>query len=234
MTEDTLTFEIGGQVRIDDLDSCVGHFHRLVSELSAGSAVTWLVEDLHTGSAAITIRAESSDATEVERVVSDYESIGQSLSKHERPQHPQDKVVDAALEIALLAESHEYIRLGTPYADYTIYANGSASTKPSSPRLAIGTVTGTVQTLISRARLKFNLYDTIHDKSVACYLKSGQQEELMRAAWGKRARVTGTVSREIGSGRPIAVRDILKIELLKDTPTGSYKSAKGALGREGI
>ena len=141
---------------------------------------------------------------------------------------PRVKLSEAAHEIALLAETHEYIRLETPYTDYTIYGSGTAPKKPDSPRSAVGVVTGTIQTLSSRAGLRFNLYDTIHDKSVSCYLNPGQ-EELMREVWGRRASVTGTVSREVGSGRPTAIRDILKVELLEDTAPGSYKLAKGAV-----
>ena len=89
-------------------------------------------------------------------------------------------------------------------------------------------MTGTVQTLSNRARLRFNLYDIIHDKSVSCYLSPGQ-EELMREAWRRQARVTGTVSREDGSGRPTVIRDILKVELLEEVQPGSYKLTKGTV-----
>ena len=93
---------------------------------------------------------------------------------------------------------------------------------------AIGAVTGRVQTLSNRAGLRFNLYDTIHNKAVACYLSPGQ-EELMREAWDRRARVSGRVSREGGTGRPIAIRQILSVEILEDPAPGSYRLARGAV-----
>lgn len=228
MFGNTLTFELGGEVKIDDLENGVARFRRLVSALATGVAVTWVVEDLNIGSATITIRAESSDDVGVERVLKDYASVGYSLAEGEPLQYTQNKIIEAAHEIAMLAETHEYIRFETPYTDYTIYGGGKALKKSDSPRSAIGVVTGTVQTLSSRAGLRFNLYDTIHDKSVRCYLNLGQ-EELMREAWGRRARVTGTVSREADSGRPISIRDILKIELIEDAARGSYKLARGAV-----
>ena len=223
-----MTFELGGEVRIDDLENGVGRFRRLVSALATGVAVTWIVEDLHIGSATITVRAESSDDVGVERILEDYARVGQILAEGEPLQFAQSNVTKAANEIALLTESHEYIRFETPYTDYTIYRNGTALEESDSPRSAIGMVTGTVQTLSSRAGLRFSLYDTIHDKSVSCYLNPGQ-EELMREVWGRRAQVTGTISRESGSGRPTTIRDILKVELLEEVQPGSYKLAKGAV-----
>ena len=105
------------------------------------------------------------------------------------------------------------------------YAGNSDQPSPTS---SIGTVTGIARKSKSRAGLSFDLYDPIHDISVRCCLKAAQ-EKTMSKALGRRARVTGTISREIGSGRPIAIRDILKIELLEDAPPGSYKLAKGAV-----
>lgn len=228
MSGNTLTFELGGEVKIDDLENGVARFRRLVSALATGVAVTWVVEDLHTGSATITIRAESSDNAGIERILEEYASVGRSLAEDEPLQFTQSNVTKAANEIALLAETHEYIRFETPYTDYTIYGGGTTLKKPDSPRSVLGVVTGTVQTLSSRAGLRFNLYDTIHDKPVRCYLNPGQ-EEMMREAWGRQARVTGTISREAGSGRPTVIRDILKVELLEEVKPGSYKLAKGAV-----
>ena len=228
MSGNTLTFELGGEVKIDDLENGVARFRSLVSALATGVAVTWVVEDLNIGSAAITIRPESSDDAGIKRILEDYASVGHSLAEGEPLQFTQSNVTKAAHDIALLAETHEYVRFETPYTGYTIYSIGTALKKPDYPRSAIGVVTGTVQTLSNRAGLTFNLYDIIHDKSVRCYLKPGQ-EELMREAWGKRTRVTGTVSREAESGRPIAIRDVLKVEPLEETAPGSYRLAKGAV-----
>ena len=123
MLGNTLTFEIGGEVKIDDLENGVVRFRRLVSALATGVAVTWVVEDLNIGSATITVRAESSDVAGVERVLEDYASVGQSLAEGEPLQLTQNSVTKAANDIALLAKSHEYIRFETPYTDYTIYGN---------------------------------------------------------------------------------------------------------------
>ena len=99
--------------------------------------------------------------------------------------------------------------------------------QPSSTS-SIGTVTGIARKSKCRAGSSFDLYDPSLDISVRCCLKS-DQEKTMAKAWGRRTRVTGTISREAGSGRPIAIRDILKVELIEDVAPGSYKLAKGAV-----
>jgi len=49
----------------------------------------------------------------------------------------------------------------------------------------------------------------------------------MRNAWGKHAIVSGRVGRHADTGRPIVVRDVKQIRLLKDVEPGSYRRARG-------
>ena len=93
-------------------------------------------------------------------------------------------------------------------------------------RTALGAVEGRVQTLTERKSLRFTLYDGLHDRAVSCYVREDQQE-VMRDWWGKRAIVEGEVSRDIESGRPIAVRKITRVQVLSEVERGSYLSARG-------
>ena len=226
MTKSTLTFELGGQVDIVRLEEGISVFRRLVSALTSGAKVTWIVEDLHPGSAVATVRGEADDLTTVEKIVDQYGEIGKALEHQEEPRYGS-RITHAVNAVKNLASSVEYVRFETPDADYTIYGNGKSPGQPTTTP-AIGAVTGRVQTLSNRAGLRFNLYESIFDKAVSCYLAQGQ-EELMREAWGRRARVTGWVSREVATGRPIAVRRIADVEILQDMATGSYRLAKGAV-----
>ena len=226
MAGDTLTFEMGGRVEIGQLERGIARFRRLVSELSRETGVNWVVEDLHPGSAVITLKGESDTPSKVEKIVGDYDSIGKALELQE-PLQFDAGTIRAAEAIKSLASSFEYIRLETPNSDYTIFGNGGARTGRTLS-VSIGAISGRVQTLSNRGSLRFNLYDTVHDRPVSCYLQPGQ-EELMREAWGQRSRVSGSVSRERDSGRPVAIRQILKIEILEDVPPGSYLLAKGAV-----
>ena len=143
-----------------------------------------------------------------------------------------EQVNQAARAIQALAQSVEYIRFETAENDYTIYGNG---TRPEAHIhwASIGAVTGEVQTLSKRGGLRFNLYDTIHNKAISCYLQQGQ-EELMREAWGRRVTVSGTITRQRPLGRPINIRNILKIGILEDVTQTSYEYARSAaLWQEG-
>ena len=51
----------------------------------------------------------------------------------------------------------------------------------------------------------------------------------MREAWGRRARVSGRISRELSTGRPVVIRQILTVEILEDIAPGSYRLARGAV-----
>ena len=228
MAKDTLTFELGGRVEIAHFADGVAALRRLVAALTPRNAgVVWVVEDLQPGSAVVTLRGESEDPIAVERIVDDYERIGAALSQHEDLLQFNRQAKDASYTIRNLTGAADYVRFETSGGDYTIYANGHTINRPA-PTVAIGAITGRVQTLSNRSGLRFNLYDTLHDKAVACYLAPGQ-EELMREAWGQRARVSGRVSREASTGRPIAIRQIMNVEILGEAKLGSYRDARGAV-----
>ena len=230
MAKNTLTFELGGRVEIADFANGIAAFRRLVTALTPRKAgVTWVVEDLQPGSAVVTLRGESDDPVMVERIVDSYEKIGAALSGHEDLPQSNSRMTNAANVIESLTRTVEYVRFETSERDYAIYPNGDHRVR-STPRVSIGAITGRVQTLSNRAGLRFNLYDTLFDKAVACYLTPGQ-EEIMREAWGKRARVSGRISREVSTGRPTAIRNIMNVEILQDVPSGSYRLARGAVPR---
>ena len=226
MTYNTLTFAMGGRVDIGQFQQGITRFQRLVSALTANSGVEWIVDDLQTGSAVATLRGEGQDAAEIEKIIRAYNDIGEALELRE-PIPLSSRVSQAVDGIKSLAQSVEYIRFETSDGDYTISGSGGIPQRRAT-FAGIGAISGRIQTLTNRGSLRFNLYDTIHDKAVACYLRQGQ-EELMREAWGLLARVSGTVSRETASGRPVAVRQILEVAVLAESVPGTYRDARGAV-----
>ena len=228
MPKSTVTFELGGSVDINELRDGIDAFRRLITALTPrGISVKWIVADLQVGSATATLQAESDQADEVDKIVTNYEEIGSTLARHQPLDHYGSRVVSAANAIASLVRSLEYVRFETPATDFTIYRNGDTPHSRRSTQ-AVGAITGQVQTLSNRAGLRFNLYDTIHDRAVACYLEPGQ-EDLMLAAWGRKARVSGMVSREGMTGKPTAIRRIINVEIIEERQIGSYQNAKGAV-----
>ena len=163
-------------------------FRRLVAALTPRNAqVAWVVEDLQPGSTIATIRGESDDPQIVEKIVQDYEQVGDTLANHEELTLYGTQAKNAADAIVTITHAVEYVRFETSDDDYVIYGNGRIPAE-AALTISIGAVTGRVQTLSNRGGLRFNLYDTNHDKAVACYLSPGQ-ESLMREAWGKQATV---------------------------------------------
>ena len=230
MAKNTLTFELGGRVELADFANGITAFRRLVNALTPREAgVTWVVDDLQPGSAVVTLLGESDNPAAVEEVVEKYEKVGAGLSEHIELHKFNKRVRDAADIVRNLTSATEYVRFETSEGDYTIYANGHTLDRPV-PTIAIGAITGRVQTLSNRSGLRFNLYDILFDKAVACYLAPGQ-EELMRAAWGLRATVSGRVSRDAITGRPLAIRQIMNVKILQDVAPGSYRRARGAVPR---
>ena len=229
MSNDTLTFALGGRVEIEQFQEGITRFRQLVVALTPRKGVKWIIEDLHPGSAVITLRGEAAAPAEVEKIVDDYGSVGKALEFHE-PLTYNRRVRQAAESIKNLADSLEYVRFETPVCDYTISKNGTAPNQRTF-LVSIGAISGRVQTLSNRGSLRFNLYDTVLDKAISCYLQPGQ-EELMREVWGRRVRVSGQVSRETTSGLPKAIRQILGVEILEEVAPGSYRLARGAVSRQ--
>ena len=229
MDTHTLTFALGGPVEIGQFQKGITRFQQLVSALTPRAGVKWEVVDLQSGSATITIAAETevaANAAKAAKVVADFDSIGKALESH-APLPYNRRVQQAVAGLQALAHTVEYVRLETPEGDY-IVPGKDGITPGRAVRISIGAITGRVQTLTNRGGLRFKLYDHIHDKAVACYLQPGQ-EELMRAAWSRRARVSGTVSRDSVLGLPVAVRQILKVEILEEPNPGAYRAARGAI-----
>jgi hypothetical protein len=213
MPDANITFELGGRVDIKQMSEGIAAFNHLIEALTGREEIKWLVVDLQSGSAIATLRPDCENPAVSERIIQDYKNVGKALqNKEEIPGN--NRVKFAAESIRKLVDSVEYLRLGAVGENFYIYENAGSSPKPLTAT-AVGSVTGRVQTLSDRGSLRFNLYDTIHDKSVSCYLTQGQ-EELMRTAWGRRATVSGRVTREIETGRPITIRGILDVQIQED------------------
>ena len=235
MPNNTLTFEIGGQIELKDLEEGIRLFTQLINALTPSDRVAWIVHDLQPGSAVITLEGKAADEADVERVVRDYESIGEHLSNgaldygpalsangKERARRIADRIRGFAVSGAV-----EYLRFQTESNDFTIYPIDDSPSHRVSSATDIGVITGRVQTMSNRGGLKFTLYDDIHDKAVTCFLKSGQ-EGKMRDVWGLRAKVTGAITRD-AYGKPVKIREVADVKPLEEVQPGDYRQARGAI-----
>lgn len=95
-----------------------------------------------------------------------------------------------------------------------------------------GAIEGRVQALDHGDPTRVTLLETLHHRTVTCYLQSGDAERF-RAVAGRRAIVEGTVTRHAHTGQPIAIRNIRRIVVLDESPPGAYRLARGVAGSSG-
>lgn len=234
---DTVTLQLRGEdIRIEAYAQAIRHFSLLMDELSRAAGakgLRWEVSYLETGSATTQIKASSNgfQPEQVDEVVRSYLQIGKALS--EAVVLPfSDEVKRQAISIAKVLEDDpdvEAILFETP-EDQALVSRAideDARAQARQPSQAFGAVTGQIQTLSSRNALTFTLFDRLHDRAVRCYLDEGQ-ESLVEGAWQHNATVTGLVTRDADTGRPVNVRQIESVEVLPNDPR-AWEQARGAL-----
>jgi hypothetical protein len=227
MPETTLTVVLGGDVPLDLFAEGIQRFRRLIDaltqEVSGKANIAWVVDDLSGGSAIATIRGEAEQEEDVERVVRAFAVVGRSMERHEViPYSP--KVADAARSFtSILNGKITSIRFETG-DDASIITTGVAD-QSRAYLAAFGAVEGRIETLRSRRRLSFTLYDSLNDQGVYCLLRP-EQHELVRDAWDKRVIVEGWIRREPTSGRPVEISPVENITILPEAVPGSYRRAR--------
>jgi len=227
MARNTITFELGGRVPIETFRDGISYLQQLVAALTRGNNVTWIIEDLQVGSAITTLRGEAEDLEIVDQIVGEFAQIGSALASDEPLPRKSVHVTQAANAIQALANSVDYVRLETSEDDFVVYGNGT-ETEAQVQWTTVGAISGRVQALSKRGGLRFNLYEAVHDRAISCYLQQGQ-EELMREAWDRRVTVGGTIYRQGPLGRPVAIRNILSVDILEEAAQGAYLRARGAV-----
>ena len=229
MSETSLTITLGGNVPLDLFAETMQRFRRLIDllsvEVSRDADITWIVDELSAGSTIVAIRGEAEQPEAVERVGRAYNVVGHALEKRQ--------VIPYSPQIAQVAESITQV-LNGQITSIQFEALSVVATVTSGVPVeqvvgllgAWGSVEGRVETLTSRRRLGFTLYDSLNDKAVNCHL-TDEQADLARPAWGRRVIVQGWVRRDQTSGRPVSIDPVRSIEVLPEVEPGSYRRARG-------
>lgn len=237
---DTVTLALQGTVSLSEFSTAVVRFHNLVAALAteaqAGSA-NWEIDALEAGSASMTARGVTDNGVSperIDRVVHDYLEVGRALEQRVTiPYSPSVRREAEALVDVLKGTGIEEVRFETDESEAIVRQvsearDGGRRVEPTKRREAYGAVTGRVQTLTSRNRLRFIVYDHVHDRAVSCYLVQGR-EDMMREMWDRMAHVEGWVTREPESGRPLAVRRVTRVTPIREPDPRAYLRARGAL-----
>jgi hypothetical protein len=228
---------LNGDVPLDLFVEVIRHFNELITNLShelAGDVkIDWQIAELEAGSATAEIVGYASDINIVERVVCAYETVGRALEM-KKPIPYSSSVVKAAEGIASIIDGRiSSVEFHTT-DDFTSCITESPTAIGKPTRINVyGTITGLVETLSRRQTLRFILYDDLFDKAIKCFFEEDQRE-MMRDIWDKKVTVTGRITRDAITGRPLEMHDIQNVKIISDRPQGSFKRARGVIPwREG-
>lgn len=231
MAGNSVTLELNGTVSLDVLGEELRQWSGLLREIGRDVArreqIHWIVDGLHAGSALATAVGVGDNEEAVERVVKAYSAIGRALRQRRAIPGSWRVQRHALALIKPLRAGVESIRFETDDEDILIVDHPVVGDEDRAELVtAHGSVTGRIQTLSSRRRLGFTLYDSVFDRAVNCYLAEGQ-EDMARDKWDRRARVAGLVSRDPSSGRPVAVRQIQQVEVLPEPRDDAHERLIG-------
>lgn len=231
MGDRTLTIVLNGDVPLKKFEITIRSFYDIVygltDELAPNAGVEWMVVALEAGSATATVEAISDDSRVVSRIVDAYTEVGRAL-RDRAPIHYSDRVKKAARDVTRVLNDHiTSLRFETSIEDIYISAQYSEDARPTYS-YAIGSIKGTVEALSRRYGVRFTLYDAIFDRPINCYLESGHEDEV-RDYWGKKVFVSGLVTRDSDTGKPIAIRKVAQIRPAQSSTPGSYRNARGAI-----
>ena len=85
-------------------------------------------------------------------------------------------------------------------------------------RDSFGAVEGAVGKLAHGHAARFAVYPDDASRGVACYVR-GEDAASLSGLWRKRVRVEGLLRRDTSTGRPLSIRDVTNIEVLKPPAT---------------
>ena len=88
----------------------------------------------------------------------------------------------------------------------------------TSHRDSFGSVEGSVEKLAQGNAAKFAVYPDDASRGVPVYV-SGEDAARLSRLWRKRVRVEGLLRRDTSTGRPLSIRDVTNIEVLKPPAT---------------
>jgi hypothetical protein len=232
---DSVTFRLDGELTIDKVADAFARFRAVLDALEQDqdARVRWVLAGLDYGSAGITARAEPLDDDAVAKIsvmTERYLFAGRQVLSGEPDQgRPLLRLVRDLTDVAdaqnrvILETADDEVIFTAPVPLATVTTAVPQTTK------SLGTVRGRVETLSHRKGFRFTLYELASDRPVSCYLQA-DHEDLMRDAWGHIADVTGVVTRDADTGRPLAVRRVTSVDVVNEGGTMGFLRARGAVG----
>jgi len=230
---DTIAIQLAGDTSLDSFADAIQSFKDLVSALTLevvgdGESIQWQISHLEAGSAFAEVRGHAAIAEDVSRVVQAYQVVGDALANKTPIPYSENVIKPARSIIDVIGEQITAVNFVTENSRSVIEQPWVVTPDDAPAQNTIGTVTGFVRAIWDTTNIRIGLYDQLFDRVVYCYLDSSLREEA-RGAWGKRVRVVGTIRREPGTGRPIAVRSVKQIIILPQMmDMNAFRKLRGA------
>jgi hypothetical protein len=230
--KNTITLKLNGDIMLAEFSKVMNHLTTLINtlttEVGENAEIEWEISKLESGSAGAEIIGKSQDELSVNKVVEAYEVIGKAITEN-NPIPYNEKIANEARSITSVINGKiTSIEMRTQEFETTIDHAIEEKDVEKDKGFSYGTITGLVETLSKRRRMRFVLYDSLFDRAVNCYLKEGQ-EHLLLDAWDKRVTVAGKVYRDAETGRPYEVRDINYIENKEPSQPGIFMNVEGLI-----
>ncbi len=221
MASTDLALKLEGDISLSEFDFAVRRFREIVDEYTrqVDEPIEWVVSGLEQSSALVQITGHAQHFDKVETVARWYTSDVRRVILGEPVEN--QKVGHALRSLtAMLTDGVASMRFITEEEDIQITKEAPAiPVTPSAETYDL--LQGRVRMITESGGLKFTLYDSIYDVGVTCSLQAGQ-EELMRDLWRHEVRVEGLVRRDIDTGRPRQVRDILRVERIPEAKPNPF------------
>lgn len=237
MAKDTLIFALNGEVPLHEYAQVMGDLTALLDSLTKEvvgrqKGIHWEISNLQAGSAIATIRGIAEEEKDVERVITAYEIVGDALQNNTPIPYSRD-VGEHARNITHVINGYiKSVSFGTDRKQIQINTRVEEKSEIDQSR-HLGVIEGVVEMISSRRNLQINVYDSLFDNAVPCYLEEKHREKA-RLAWGKKVAVTGYIKRNPENGKPIDIRGVVDLEVITESDSLSYKKLRGIIPwREG-
>ncbi|MEX2162579.1 MAG: hypothetical protein WD751_11810 [Anaerolineales bacterium] len=232
MAKDTITFILHGDIPLELFSEAIERWSKLVDilskEVGERTDIEWEIAKLKSSDPTVIVRGRSPDMPAVEKVVAAQGIVWRALEKKE-PIPYSDAVSSRARAITgILNGKISHIEIKTDESSAIVEESFFDEGGTEEREYSFGTVTGYVETITKHNKLRFTIYDLIFNRAVFCQFND-EQKKMVVSVWEKRVRIAGKIYRDTQTGRPIEIRDVTEIELLDDSPPGSFEAASGII-----
>lgn len=257
MVKDFLSIRLGGELTIDKTSDAFARFTKVLETpgKTHNANIRWILAGLEYGSACVTAKIVPLDTKSEQCIPAMYRNSiqiasqiakgngnrtdppypigsGKPIEQNRAQNHSNrtDPLYDAMRELAKLTSVKNPITFATPIGS-VVLTNPleDADSKSGEPNtVSLGTVRGRVETLSHHGDLSFSLYELATDRAVTCHIDQSFKGK-MRNVWGHIADVTGTISRDAYTGRPLLIRRVLSVDVIEEGKPDDYLKARGAI-----